>query len=318
MQEQPLISIIIPNYNGIEMLKACLDSLEAQSYRNLEIILVDNGSNDGSAKFVRENYPAIKIIANNSNLGYVLAANQGIESSLGEFVVVLNNDTRADPKWIEHLVRVALADNNIGICASKQLNFFDPGIIDSAGIQLCRGGYPKDRGRHEKDLGQFNTLGEVFAAPGASAFYRRTMLDQIGLFDSDYFAYCEEFDLAFRARLSGWKCLYVPEAMIYHMSGQTRARQDEKFLIYHVERNRLLTIIKNYPVRMFLYCLPFFLKYELDILIRLITRFEKEVLIARIDALKLLPKMLAKRNLIQRKRMVSACSLRRFIMSKNR
>jgi GT2 family glycosyltransferase len=315
MREQPLVSVIILNHNGRHMLKVCLDSVVAQRYGNLEIILVDNGSSDASVEFVRENYPArVQVIANSGNLGYVLAANQGIECSKGEFLVVLNNDTRADKEWIAHLVRKALSDPDIGICASKQLKFDDPRIIDSAGVRLFRGGYARDRGKGEVDRGQYEITQEMFGAAGASAFYRRAMLDRIGLFDKDYFAYCEEFDLCFRALLYGWLCVYVPDAVVYHMGGATRARKDERFLIYYIERNRIFTIIKNYPLKLFLLTLPYLLKYELDILMRFFMRFEKEVMTARFDALKLLPKMLAKRRLVQISRKIPVSRLRSFIV----
>jgi len=313
MRQGPLVSIIILNYNGKHLLGVCLDSVIAQTYENLEVIVVDNGSADASVEFVRNNYPKVKVIANTANLGYVKAANQGIAYSHGEFLVVLNNDTRADASWIEHLVRTAHTDSAIGICASKQLNFFEPAVIDSTGIQFFRGGYARDRGKHEKDCGQYDLKEEIFGAPGASAFYRRAMLDDIGVFDEDYFAYCEEFDLSFRAQLLGWKCIFVPEAVIYHMSGRTRAASDERFLVFYVERNRLFTIIKNYPVRLFLLNWPFLLKYEFDILMRFLKKGEKEVMSARFDALRHLSGMLAKRFAIQRRRKASIAMIRQHI-----
>ncbi len=318
MPRKNLVSVIVINYNGCSLLPVCLGSLAGQSYADLEIILVDNGSSDGSREFVKDNFPRAKIIENEVNLGFAKAADQGIENSEGEFVALLNNDTRADKDWVANLVRAAAADPTIGSCASKQLNFFDPRMIDSAGILLFRGGYPRNRGRGETDNGQFDTAGEIFGAPGASAFYRRSMLDQIGLFDSDYFAYCEEFDLSFRAQLAGWKCEYVPEAVIYHMGGQTRSRNEQGFLVYYSERNRIFTIIKNYPAGLILYYLPFLLKYELDAFIRLIKHSEKGLLIARLDALKLLPKMLKKRRRIQKDRKVGISGLRGFFLREKR
>lgn len=316
MPEKSLVSVIILNLNGRHLLKDCLDSLAGQSYGRIETILVDNGSSDGSVELVRSGYPGVRVLVNPLNLGYTLAANQGIRASRGEFVVVLNNDTKAAPDWIEKLADAAASDPRIGICASKQMNFFEPGKFDSAGIQLFRGGYARDRGRGEEDRGQYDRSERIFGAPGASAFYRRSMLDEIGLFDEDYFAYCEEFDLSFRAMLYGWACVYVPAAVVYHKSGATRASRDERFLVYYVERNRLFTIIKNYPVRLFLYCLPYLMKYELDILRRLVFRLEKEVLLARLAALCLMPKMLVKRRLIQRNRKVPVWGLSRFITGK--
>lgn len=309
MRQNPLVSVVVINYNGRDLLQTCLDSVASQTYAQIETILIDNGSADSSVEFVKERYPAVKIIANSMNVGYAPAANQAIDNSSGEFIVILNNDTRADPGWIDSLVCVALGDEKIGICASKQLNFFEPKLLDSAGICFFRGGYARDRGRGEPDSGQYDDLGEVFGAAGASAFYRRSMLVDIGHFDEDYFAYCEEFDLSFRAQLRGWKCVFVPEAVIYHMSGRTRAQKDQGFLVYYVERNRICTIVKDYPLSLFLMYLPFLIKYEIDALIRFFKRFEIELLSARLGALKLLPSMLKKRSAIQKIRNVSIDSL---------
>jgi GT2 family glycosyltransferase len=310
---EPLVTVIIPNYNGRGVLKTCLDSVKAQDYKRLEIIVVDNGSSDGSAEYVRRNFAQVSVIVNERNLGFAQAANQGVLQSQGEFVALLNNDTKADTSWITNLVKVIQTDGTIGSCASKQLSFYHPDVIDSAGIQLLRGGYPSNRGHNQKDERRFNAIEEVFGAPGASAFYRKAMLEGIGLFDRDYFVYNEEFDLSFRARLSGWKCVYVPQAVVYHMGGRTRAGSDRKFLIFYMERNRIFTIVKNYPLAMLMYYFPYLLKYEIDILFRLITRFEIEPLLARVDVLRFLPNMLKKRKAIQAHRVLFNKEFRRLV-----
>lgn len=276
-----------------------------QTYRDLETIVVDNGSSDGSQDFVRTNYPAVTLIENAGNTGFAPAANQGIEASGSEFVALLNNDTRVEPEWIARLVEAIRSDETVGSCASKQMDFFRPGIIDAAGLVFFRGGYAGSRGHAKKDEGQFDAQAPVFGAHGASAFYRRSMLDQVGLFDADYFAYNEEFDLSLRAQLFGWKCLYVPGAVVYHKQGATRARQDRRFLVYHMERNRIFTIIKDYPWGLILATLSFLLKYELDILWRLVAGGETALFRARLDVMRSLPHLLRKRRLIQKNRVLS-------------
>ena len=305
MTQGILVSIVIVNYNGRHLLETCLDSVLTQTYQNKEVFLVDNGSTDGSVEFLKEHYPQAQLMVNDRNLGFSSAVNQGIQASKGEFVAVLNNDTKVAPSWIGSLVTVIQENPRIGSCASKQLDFYRPDVIDSAGILLARGGYAFGRGHGEQDRGQFDAVVEVFGAAGASAFYRRRMLEEIGLFDDDYFAYNEEFDLSLRAQLYGWKCLYAPSAVIYHMGGESRAKHDQKFLIYYMECNRLLTIIKNYPAAMFFYFLPYLLKYELDIFYRLLLRFEIQPIVARVDVLRMLPRMLKKRTKIQRERSIS-------------
>ncbi len=304
MINSPFVSVIIVNYNGKHLLKTCLDSVFGQTYKHFEVILVDNGSHDGSGDFVEDHYPSVILVRNKENTGYAIGNNIGIKHSQGKYIATLNNDTRVETFWLNYLVEAAEEDCNIGICSSKQLNFSDPGRIDSAGIGLRRGAYPFDRGRNEEDKGQYEEQVEVFGAPGASAFYRREMLDRVGLFDENYFAFQEELDLCWRARLYGWKCVYVPKAVVYHIGGAT-AGAGSKFLVYHMERNRLLTITKNYPAVPLLQQLPYLLKYELHIWYRVITSFEFVLISARYSALRFLLSMLRKRRMIQKNRVIS-------------
>jgi GT2 family glycosyltransferase len=304
MDKSPSVSIIIVNHNRKHLLKTCLESVLGQTYKNIEVILVDNGSQDGSVDFVEDYYPSVRLIKNNGNQGYAMGNNLGIEHSRGKYIATLNNDTKVESDWLENLVAVAERDGQIGICASKQLNFSRPHIIDSAGIGLRRWAYPFDRGRNEKDTGQYEEEVEVFGAPGASALYRKEMLNEIGLFDEDFFAFQEELDLAWRARLSAWKCVYVPKAVVYHIGGATAGR-GSRFLKYHMERNRLLTIMKNFPSVPLLIYAPYILKYELDIFLRIITSFEYELITARLSAVRLLFRMLKKRRVIQKHREIT-------------
>lgn len=308
----PDVSVIVPNFNGAAVLGDCLASLARQSCAAFEVIIVDNGSHDGSADSAERIVPGTRVIRNPRNEGYCAAANQGIRASSAEFVVILNNDTVADPCWLERLVSAVRRDERIGACSSKQFSAACNGVIDSTGMAVFKGGYARNRGRGERDSGQYDRETEVFGVAGAAALYRRRMLDRIGLFDEDFFAYQEEFDLCWRARLAGWKCVYAADAVVAHVGGMTAARNDEGFLVYQMERNRILVLIKDYPVPLFFSCLPWIAKYELDAALRVL-KGETAPLRARLASLRLLPSMLRKRRRIQSGRAASVKELRKWL-----
>ncbi len=248
----PLASVIIVNWNGKDYLKTCLDSLKTQSYPNIEVIVVDNGSKDGSVDFLNQYYlPFVKVIANRENLGFSGGNNVGIRAAKGQYILLLNNDTEADQKWIEELIREAENNPAVGMCASKIYSFSQRNIIDVAGHLLYRDGLNRGRGRLEKDAGQYDAVEEVFFPSGCAALYRKEMLDEIGLFDETFFAYGDDTDIGLRGRIAGWKCLYVPTAIVYHRySGSTSAYSPSK--VFWVERNRVWILIKYFPISMIL------------------------------------------------------------------
>jgi len=314
-EKQPLVSVVIASYNGRDLLKPCLESVFGQTYKNYEVIIVDNGSTDGTVAFIKKYYPAVKLLFNDTNLGCTIGYNRGIEAAEGEYIATLNNDLRLEPDWMEKLIMVAQKDGTIGSCASKHLSFHRSEIIDSVGISLHRGMYAFGRGRGEYDRGQYEEQTEVFCACDAAAIFRKKMLDEIGLFDRDFFAYHDEVDLGWRIKLSGWKCIYVPGAVAYHVGGAT-AGAGSKFVHFYSERNRILTIVKNLPFSLFLRYLPFMLKYELDILSRVIIFFEWELITARFASFKLLPRMLQKRRFIQKTKRVSNKQIKKWIQNR--
>jgi hypothetical protein len=250
---EPLISVVIVNFNGLRFLKPCLSSLASQSYKNFEIILVDNHSSDGSAGYIRGHFPDSTLIETGKNLGFAGGTNAGIRASRGDFILTLNNDTVTDPLFIENLARPMASDSRLGMCAAKML--FPDGRINSTGVCISRSSAAWDRGIFEQDSGQYNTEEEVFGPCAGAALYRREMLDEIGLFDEDFFIYMEDVDLAFRARLAGWKCRYVPSARVTHyMGGTTGVNSD--LSVFYGNRNLLWYAIKNFPVRTLLISLP--------------------------------------------------------------
>jgi GT2 family glycosyltransferase len=254
MVPSPLVSVIVINYNGKEFLKDCLESIYGQNYHNFELILVDNGSTDGSVQFIKEKFPDTILIENKENLGFAVANNQGIEISRGKYVALLNNDTVVDRDWLKNLVTAAESSSeNTGMWAGKILSLENPNIIDSVGgLIISNDGIAKGRGRLERDIGQYDREEEVFIPSACAALYRKRMFDEVGLFDEDFFAYCEDTDLGLRARLAGWKTISAPKAVVYHhYSGTTGKYTSIK--AYLVERNHIWLAIKNFPLSKLLF-----------------------------------------------------------------
>ncbi|MDI6896843.1 glycosyltransferase family 2 protein [Methanocella conradii] len=291
-----LVSVIVVNYNGRAFLDKCLGSLRRQSYPSMEVLLVDNGSSDGSVEFARKKYPEVKVIENGENLGFAKANNVGIRAARGELVATLNNDTEASPGWLEALVGAMLSEDNVGMCASKMLRMDDPSIIDSTGICISRSGACWDRGMFERDRGQYEAMEEVFGPCAGAALYRRSMLDEVGMFDEDFVSYLEDTDLAFRGRLAGWKCLYVPKAVVYHVHGGT-AGYVSPYTVYYGNRNIVWYPFKDFPLPLLLTSLPFIVGRSLGVIPYYMAKgYGSTILKSKLDALTGIPKMLRKRR----------------------
>ncbi len=244
------VAIVVPNWNGADSLAGCLDSLLGQSDK-AHIIVVDNGSRDGSLKLL-EKYPAVEIIKHEHNLGFAGGVNSGFRKAMTDgctYVATLNNDAVADKHWLKYLV-AALDDNpKLGIVTSKILNA-DGTALDSTGDYYTVWGLPYPRGRGETDLGKYDDATEVFGASGGASLYRVKLLEEIGLFDEDFFAYYEDVDLSFRAQLAGWKVGFVPDAVVNHQIGATSSKL-KGFTTYQTMKNLPLLLSKNVPRRYF-------------------------------------------------------------------
>ncbi len=240
----PLVSVIIPNFNGMAHLPTCLASLRAQSYAPFETIVVDNGSTDESVEFIRREFSDVRIVSLARDGVFVVAVNAGIRAARGAIVVLLNNDTEAEPTWLSELVCALCGEPRAGMAASKLRLFDQRDTLHSAGDGFGRDGLPINRGVWQKDMGQFDHDHFVFAPCGGAAAYRMTMLDAIGLFDEHFVAYCEDADLAWRAQLAGWRCVFAPRAVVYHKLSATGGG---KLASYFVGRNSLWVIAKNVP-----------------------------------------------------------------------
>ncbi len=239
-----MLSVIIPNWNGSKWLGTCLDALRQQTFQNFETIVVDNGSTDGSRELLARDYQQVRVLPLATNRGFAPAVNQGLRAAHGDIVVLLNNDTEADPHWLEEIVAAFRQQPAAGMVACKLRLFDRRTLLHSAG-DICRvDGIPGNRGVWEEDRGQYDSADGVFGAQGAAAAYRKSMLDEIGLLDEEYESFLEDMDLNWRARLAGYTCAYAPRAIVYHMVSATGSGP---MVSYLVGRNTISVLAKNYP-----------------------------------------------------------------------
>lgn len=247
--KRDLVSIIIVNWNGIEHLKKCLPSLTGQSYKKIEIILVDNGSRDGSVDFVKKYFPKIKIIKNKKNLGFAEGNNIGYKYCNGEFILFLNNDTKVTPDFLIKLLKPLKNNPTIGGVQSKILFMDDPKRLDAVGSFLTNTGFLYHLGVYKIDSPKFNKEIDIFSAKGACMCFKRQVLEEVAIngdiLDSRFFAYFEETDLCHRVWLLGYRIVYVPSSVIYHKYGATSQRLRKPFIEYHSYKNRIAAYIKN-------------------------------------------------------------------------
>lgn len=240
-----MISVIVVNWNRKDLLRACLSSLRQQAGVAFEVILVDNGSADGSPDMAEHEFE-VTVIRNHENRGFCAANNQGIALARGEFIALLNNDAEAGPGWLTALLHACTSASDVGMAASKVLVWEDPRMIDKAGHLIFPDGQNRGRGSGMQDHGQFDCEEEVLWPDGCAAMYRKEMLDQIGGFDEDFFAYGDDAELGLRARIAGWRCLYTPMAVVRHHRSATLGK-DSMGRLELIERNRLLLAIKLFP-----------------------------------------------------------------------
>lgn len=242
----PLVTIVIPTWNSLRWLPGCFSGLRAQQYPHMELIVVDNGSTDGTVACLQSDYPEARLIQFPENRGFAAAVNAGIQQARGQFIALLNVDTVATPMWLSALVDAAQhSPPDVGSWASKMVSLTDPSRIDDAGDTLSWYGSARKRG-----LGQpaaaYTQADEVFSACAGAALYRRSFFEAVGLFDETFGSYLEDIDLGLRGRLLGFRCRYVPQAEVWHKgqgSGTVRP-----YYVYLMTRNRLLLLSKNIPM----------------------------------------------------------------------
>lgn len=239
-------SVIIPNWNGEKLLKVCLPSLKRQTFKQFEVVVVDNGSTDGSVSYIKKSFPEIKLVELKSNSGFAAAVNLGIKICVGEYIILINNDTFVEKDCIKFLVKAAGRKKDIGMIAAKMLKFDNPKIIDSAGDWIDRAGHAGNIGQGENDGPEFNKPGSCFMVTGGGALIKRRVFESIGFFDENYFAYMEDVDFCLRAQMKGFKGWFEPRAVIRHIHKATSSR-NVPFTEYLQFRNMTQTIIKDFP-----------------------------------------------------------------------
>jgi len=300
----PRVSGVVLNWNGAHLLPVCLDSVRAQTLRAYEVIMPDNGSTDGSVELVGERYPEVRVLPFAENLGFSLAVNAGIRASRGEFTALLNNDTELDPRYLEELLAAMQADDRVGICAPKMVYYDERALINSAGHGCGPDGVVADIGRRQPDADWFNRPREVLGACAGAALYRRRMLEEIGLFDPDFFISYEDADLNWRAQWAGWRARYVPTAVIRHREGVSREIRSRRAVFLGM-RNAAHVWTKDWPLTSLLRQLPGIWRGWRASAMTLMRRGHAGILPAVLwGTFMQMPRMLARRRLIRRRRAV--------------
>ena len=328
------VCVVVVNWNRRELLRACLQSLVCQKLNHaFQVVLVDNGSTDGSAEMAERefsHYPAFRlnVIRNSENRGFCAANNQAFAAANCEFFALLNNDAEADPGWLAALLEAFDDAPASGMAASKIVVWEDPNTIDKAGHLIYPDGQNRGRGTGEIDAGQYDRVEEALWPDGCAAMYRREMLEQIGGFDEDLFAYADDAELGLRARIAGWGCVYTPYARVRHHRGATLGLGSTRRLRL-IERNRILLVVKLFPWT--LICLsPFYFalrvaagswaairnKGEVSNYrgIRGKSRAALAIIQGDLEALRMIPRMLRKRKDVEKIRKLSPAEVKRLLL----
>lgn len=249
-------TVVIPNYNGIKYIEACLESLFTGTTRDLEVIMVDNASTDGSLELVKEKFPQVSIIENQENTGFDHAVNQGILASTTPYVILLNNDTRVELSFVHELEKVMEQDQRLFSASAKMIALHDKEKMDDAGDFYCALGWAFARGKGKKPE-LYHESCEIFASCAGAAIYRREYFEQIGLFDEHHFAYLEDIDIGYRAQLYGYRNCFAPDAVVYHAGSATSGSRYNAFKTKLAAQNSIYLVYKNMPLLQMIINIPF-------------------------------------------------------------
>jgi GT2 family glycosyltransferase len=317
---QSLVSILITTYNSSLYLKRCLDSIRAQTYAPLEIIIVDNASSDGTRELLQPHDSKANVIFNDSNTGFAAAQNQAMRAATGQWLLSLNPDVLLSPNFVEEMVQAGELDSRAGAVCGKLLRWHPneeqefSRIIDSTGIYFTPSLRHLDRGAEETDHGQYEHVEYVFGATGAAALYRRKMVNDVLIegefFDEQFFAYREDADLAWRAQLIGWKCLYTPKAVAWHVRRVTPERRGQlpTEINWHSIKNRFLMRAKNISWPLYLrFLLPITFR-DLQVLAYCVL-VDRKLLSALLSVWKTRNQVQKKRRIVQGLRKIGDCEL---------
>lgn len=251
-------TVVIPNYNGMKYIEACLESLFIGTVKDLEVIMVDNASTDGSLALVKERFPQVHVIENHENFGFAKAVNQGIKASRTEYIILLNNDTVAALDFVHELECAIEEDRKSFSVSAKLISLHDKEKLDDAGDYYCALGWAFARGKGKHPDG-YQRKTEIFSACAGAAIYRRAYFDEVGLFDENHFAYLEDIDIGYRARLYGYRNMFAPKAVVFHAGSATSGSRYNSFKTKLASRNSVYLVYKNMPPVQIIINIPFLL-----------------------------------------------------------
>ncbi len=250
------VTVVIPNYNGQKFIKPCLDSLRLQNYKDFEVLVIDNASSDGSYEYIKDNYKEVKLVRLKQNYGFSAAVNKGISMSGTPYVILLNNDTESDPDFVGELVKAIEQSDDIFSVSSKMINYNDRTLMDDAGdlYSIMGWGFQQGVGQNTQN---YTKDREVFSACAGAAIYRKSIFDKIGMFDLKHFAYLEDMDVGYRARIHGYRNTFCASALVYHVGSGTSGSKYNSFKVKLAARNNIYLIYKNMPLLQFIINMPF-------------------------------------------------------------
>lgn len=286
-------TIVIPNYNGIKYIEACLESIYSGTTRAVEIIVVDNASKDGSLELIKERFPQVRLIENSENAGFCRAVNQGILSSRTPYVILLNNDTRVELSFVHELEKVMDSNPQLFSASARMMSLHDKDVIDDAGDFYCALGWAFARGkgkRISKNSQKYSNSCSIFASCAGAAVYRRELFsnDKVGLFDENHFAYFEDIDIGYRARLCGFENYYAADAVVYHAGSASSGSRYNSFKTKLASRNSVYLAYKNMPIFQLLINSPFLLAgFFIKAVFFIKKGFGKEYITGLVDGIRL-------------------------------
>ena len=296
------VSIVVPNWNGMRFVGMCLDSLAQLDFEGHEVIIVDNGSIDGSREMIEEKYPWVRLLKMPDNMGFAIACNEGIKASNAEYIVLLNNDIEVTPNWLKELYEGMERHPECGMGTTKMMFLDNRDVFYNTGDLFHSWSSGGGRGQGEKDTGQYEKEDYVFGACAGAGIYRREFFNQVGLFDEDFFIFAEDVDINMRGQLKGLKAVYLPKAKVFHIGTATVGLYSDRY-VYLCKRNDIWVFIKNYSLSMYFKYLFSIWKHQFADIKYFTYRGQGQVLLqSKWDALKMLPQMLIRRCQIQTKR----------------
>ncbi|MGY8765512.1 MAG: glycosyltransferase family 2 protein [Nitrospinaceae bacterium] len=299
------VSVIIPNWNGMKFIGMCLDSLNQSDFYSYEVIVIDNGSVDGSLEMIEKNYPLVRLIKNPENMGFAVACNQGIKAAKGEYIILLNNDIEVESNWLTKLYEGMERHPECGMGTTKMMFLDQRDVFYNTGDLFHAWSAGGGRGQGEKDTGQYEEEDYVFGACAGAGIYRRNFFEKVGVFDEDFFIFAEDVDINMRGQLQGFKCVYLPKAKVYHIGTATVGLYSDRY-IYLCKRNDIFVLIRNYSLKLYFKYLWTILTHQLNDIKYFTYRGQGVVLFkSKIDVFKMLIPMLIRRFSIQKSRTVA-------------